>query len=210
MRALPGAVAEAVLVAVGAALVGLVANALSPVGLSLGRDYFPKASAAPPAAEPLAASPKTARGGASAPIDRGAAVRRRLEQRGLRVIAGPEVVGWFGEAQGAQGLTVFIDARNEAQFASGHIPGAWPFDHYRPQLHLPAVLPVCLAALRVVVYCAGGECEDSEFAAVMLRESGVPAANLFVYPGGMTDWVARGQPVEIGPRGSGRYREKPR
>lgn len=201
---------EASVVAVAAALVGLVANALSPVGLSLGRDYFPQATAAPLAAVPLASSSKSARGGASAPVNPEEAVRRRIEQRGLRVIAGAEAVAWFGESRGAQGVTVFVDARNDAQFASGHIPGAWQFDHYRPQVHLPSVLPVCLAAQRVVVYCTGGECEDSEFAAVMLRDSGVPAANLSVYAGGLADWRARGQPVEVGARGSGRYQEKPR
>jgi rhodanese-related sulfurtransferase len=55
----------------------------------------------------------------------------------------------------------------------------------------------------VVVYCTGGECEDSHFAAELLREAGVPATNLAVYRGGIAEWEAARLPIETGPRGSG-------
>jgi rhodanese-related sulfurtransferase len=57
--------------------------------------------------------------------------------------------------------------------------------------------------LKVVVYCSGGECEDSEFAAIMLRDAGVPRDILFVYAGGILEWKATGLPVETGARLSG-------
>ena len=98
---------------------------------------------------------------------------------------------------------IFIDARDDHHYASGHIPGAWQFHHYRAENYLPAVLPVCLTALQVVVYCTGGDCEDSEFAAIMLREAGVPRDALSVYAGGITEWTANGLPVETGTRRSG-------
>ena len=66
-------------------------------------------------------------------------------------------------------------------------------NYYHAEQYLPAVLPMCLNAQKVVVYCAGGTCEESEFAAVMLRDAGVPLENLFVYVGGISEWTAQGQ-----------------
>ena len=68
---------------------------------------------------------------------------------------------------------------------------------------MPTVLPACLNAQKVVVYCNGGSCDDSEFAAIMLRDAGVPRENVFVYAGGFNEWKSNGQPVETGARRSG-------
>jgi rhodanese-related sulfurtransferase len=57
--------------------------------------------------------------------------------------------------------------------------------------------------VKVVVYCNGGECEDSEFAAIMLRDAGVPREALFIYAGGITEWKAQRLPMEAGARRSG-------
>ncbi|MDP3069732.1 MAG: rhodanese-like domain-containing protein [Opitutaceae bacterium] len=128
---------------------------------------------------------------------------KRLRQRGLQLVSRSEVVTLFRDLRYEQGLVVFVDARDDQHYTTGHIPGAWQFYHYRAENYLPAILPVCLTALQVVVYCAGGECEDSEFAAIMLRDAGVPAESLFVYAGGITDWTTHGLPVETGSRRSG-------
>ena len=132
-----------------------------------------------------------------------AATLRRLEQHGLQIITGQDVAELFKDLRYEQGLVVFVDARDDQHYQAGHIPGAWQFDHYRAERYLPAVLPVCLNAQRVVVYCTGGACEDSEFAAIMLRDAGIPRENLFVYAGGITEWTAQGRPVETGARRSG-------
>jgi rhodanese-related sulfurtransferase len=65
------------------------------------------------------------------------------------------------------------------------------------------VLPACLAAQKIVVYCTGGKCEDSEFAAGTLLEAGIPAAKISVYIGGITEWTAAKLPLETGTRKSG-------
>ena len=65
------------------------------------------------------------------------------------------------------------------------------------------MLPACLNATKVVVYCAGGDCEDSEFAALALIEAGVPQERLFIYAGGMTEWATNGLPIELGERKAG-------
>jgi rhodanese-related sulfurtransferase len=182
---------EAAIVASVALTLALGANALSPRGLRLDRDYFPNAE-----------SPRVIAAGKDATT----AVARRLEQRGLHVATLDDVSEWFRNARSGAALVVFVDARSEAPYASGHIPGALPFDHYHPEQSLPAVLPVCLTAQKVVVYCAAGACEDSEFAAMTLRDAGVPAEKIFVFAGGITEWTAHQLLLETGARDSGALR----
>ena len=67
-------------------------------------------------------------------------------------------------------------------------------------------MPVCQAAEKVVVYCTGGNCEDSEFAAIFLRDAGVPREKLLVYGQGITEWIALNLPIESGARNSGQVR----
>lgn len=127
----------------------------------------------------------------------------RLREAGLRVVDDAEVVRLFQDPRRTQELIVFVDARDERHFREGHIPGAHPFDRYRPEEYLPNLLPVCQTAEEIVVYCTGGDCEDSEFAALALRDAGVPVERLAVYVGGIAAWQTLGQPVETGDRGSG-------
>jgi rhodanese-related sulfurtransferase len=207
MRKGPAIALEALLVAALGVAFALAANALSPRGLRLSRDYFPEQSSAAktsPATKSTAGTtglPAVAihPPGAS-PTD---AIAQKLQQRGLQIVSSNEVVELYRDPRREQGLIVFIDARDDSHYTSGHIPGAWQLDRFRPENYLPSVLPACLAALKVVIYCSGGECEDSAFAAILLREAGVPADALFVYIGGITEWKAGGSPMETGPRGSG-------
>ena len=193
---------EALLLAALGLVVALAANALSPRGLRLNRNYFPEAGKPPATARSEANSSAglTATANASNVPN---ATLERLQQRGLQLVASNAVVELFRDPRYEQGLVVFVDARDDQHYAAGHIPGAWQFHHYHAENYLPTVLPVCLTALQVVVYCTGGECEDSEFAAIMLRDAGVPRENLFVYAGGIAEWTANGLPVEIGVRRSG-------
>jgi rhodanese-related sulfurtransferase len=62
---------------------------------------------------------------------------------------------------------------------------------------------VCQTAERMVVYCNGGDCEDSLFTAVTLKNAGIPGTNLWIYPGGLGEWSTNGLPVETGARKSG-------
>ncbi len=191
---------EALLVAVLGLVLALAANGVSPRGLRLSRDYFPAPSVGAPV--PASAGAVSAGLGAAelSPSTGPDALTVRLQQRGLHLVRSNEVIELFRDPRREQGLVLFVDARDESHFASGHIPGAWPFDRYRPEGYLPTVLPACLSAMKVVVYCNGGECEDSEFAAVMLRDAGVAADSLLVYAGGIAEWKALGLPVETGPR----------
>jgi len=196
MRKAKAAVFEALCVAVLGLLFALAANALSPRGLRLSRNYFPDAGTLPDGH--FVTTPATA-----IFTNASDAALQRLRQRGLQLVNSNEVVELFRDPRYEQGPVVFIDARDDQHYAAGHIPGAWQFHHYRAENYLPSILPVCMTASQIVVYCSGGECEDSEFAAVMLRDAGVPRETLFVYAGGIIEWKANGLPVETGARLSG-------
>lgn len=195
---------ETVLVAAAGLIFALVANALSPRGLRLNRDYFPQADK-----PTTVASGMTNTVSSSSPSDNADATSERLARQGLQQVKSLQVVAWFRDARYEQGAVVFVDARNEVHYAAGHIPGAWQFDHYHAERYLPTVLPICLKAEQVVVYCTGGDCEDSEFAAIILRDSGIPREKLFVYVGGITEWTTNGLPVETGERRSGQLIPRP-
>jgi rhodanese-related sulfurtransferase len=109
----------------------------------------------------------------------------------------------FRDPEYEQELIVFVDARDDQHYEEGHVPGAYQLDRYYPENHLPTVLPACLNATRVVIYCKGGKCEDSYFAAQAFQEAGVPPERLCVYAGGIAEWGAARLPVETGARRSG-------
>jgi len=182
---------EAACVAVVGGGMALIANQLSPRGLQLTRDYFP------PTKAPVVA----AAGGLTNSTN--AAAINRLLAKGLQTIARPAVEAMIRDVRYSQGHLLILDARNDQHYRAAHIPGALQFDHYRAEAHLATVIPACLAAEKIVVYCTGGDCEDSEFAALMLREAGIPNERLFIYEGGIADWTAARLPVEASHRFSG-------
>lgn len=91
---------------------------------------------------------------------------------------------------------LFLDARRSDVYAKGHIAGA---------LCLPVWedgLPDKIAALKadpllpLVVYCAGGDCEDSHLLGQKLWLAGY--RNVRVYTDGYPDWSSRAWPVTLG------------
>jgi rhodanese-related sulfurtransferase len=108
------------------------------------------------------------------------------------------VVAWFHDPRRLTQKLVFIDARNQEEFQKGHIPGAWLFDPYHPEQYFTAIIPVCQAAEQIVVYCHGGDCDDSLTAASLLLDIGIPASKIAIYGGGMNEWPDTGLPVEAG------------
>jgi rhodanese-related sulfurtransferase len=197
---------EAILVAVVGALVALAANALSPRGLKLSRNYFPPAPVAGPGApattNSLSASNTLVHPGTNAPAST-AAIIERLRSKGLEHLATTEAAALFRDPGYQVGTILFVDARDDALYEAGHIPGAYQLDYYRPEQDLPIVLPLTQVAQRIVIYCSGGDCEDSEFTALLLRNAGVTPEKIRVYLGGFTEWRTNNLPVELGQRMSG-------
>jgi len=185
---LKGILREAIVVAAAGATLAFVVNAISPRGLTLTRNYFPGAT----------------NGIVSAPV---LSPITGIKQKGLKWLDGQQTLRLFDDPRYLQHLIVFIDARDGDQYQKGHIPGAYEFDPYYPEQYLATVLPVCQAAEDIVVYCDGGDCEDSQFAAVTLRDAGIPNQKLSVFVGGMAAWTTNGWPVEIGGRNSRNVRK---
>jgi rhodanese-related sulfurtransferase len=193
---------EAAVVMAVAAAFAFAANQLSPHGLKLGRDYFPRAASA--SRMPPKISPPAGTLPASAPENSETAeIDQRIKSKGLQPIDRAQTERLFHDPRYQQGLVVFIDARDEDLYAQGHIPGAYPLDRYHPEKDLATDLAPCQNADRVVVYCTGGDCEDAEYTALLLRDAGVSNQNLFVYGGGFDDWSASHLPLEQGARDSG-------
>jgi rhodanese-related sulfurtransferase len=191
---------EALFVAVIGALFAFGANLISPRGLALTRNYFPAGINRPvPAARDVANTNPPA----SSPAQLLAA---RLKEQGLQWVDGHQAAQLFHDPRFKQGSIAFIDARDEQHYREGHIPGAYEFDPYRPEKYFATVLPVCQAAEQIVFYCNGGDCDDSESAAITLRDVGIANQKLFVYTGGITEWTTNGLPVEIGGQNSGNLR----
>ena len=196
---------ETLLIAVAGGGLALVANGLSPRGLSLTRNYFPRGGATPTNAASVLATNSNA-GGTNLSTSSTAALAAQLRAKGLGLVESEQAARLFADPRYASELVLFVDARDDRHYQEGHIPGAYQFDHYRPDNYLPTVLPACQNAEQIVVYCTGGNCEDSEFAALTLRDAGVPPERLFIYAGGMTEWATNGLPVETGARKSGTLR----
>lgn len=120
---------------------------------------------------------------------------------GFPTVSGEELARLFQDARAIAGV-VFVDARDDEHYRNSHIPGARQLDPYHPDAYLPAALPACLGAQKVIVYCNGSACEDSVAAAAILRDAGVPAVGIFVYSGGIADWMQRKMPVTNNPPAS--------
>jgi rhodanese-related sulfurtransferase len=191
---------EALFVAVIGAAFAFGANLVSPRGLALTRNYFPAGISRPvPAARAIANTNPPAPSPAQL-------LAVQLKELGLQWVDGHQAAQLFHDPRFKQGSIAFIDARDEQDYREGHIPGACEFDPYYPEKYFATVFPVCQAAEQIVVYCNGGDCDDSESAAITLRDVGIANRKLFIYTGGITEWTTNGLPVEIGGRNSGNLR----
>ncbi len=192
------------LVAVTGALAAFAANALSPCGLSLTHANFSEGTQPQ---TPAVAAPSSTGGTNSAPSSADLVIAR-LRQEGLQVVNGTEALELFHDSRRSPGLIIFVDDRKDEEYQAGHIPGAYQLYHYYRDRYLASVIPACLTAEKIVVYCHGGDCEDSEFTALLLRDSvHVPGNKLFVYIGGFTEWSEEGRPMETGDRNSGQGKD---
>ena len=207
MHRLKTTLVEFVVIAGVGLVIGLIANAFNRDGLDLSENYFrrpavsPRPSPTPPPLTTTATDP--ANHGTAPPPERDPLVARIEDELGLQAVTHDEAVETFEDPYRLDGVYLFIDARDDEHYLDGHIPGAVQMDHYHKDRYLPAVLEACAAASRIIVYCEGGECEDSEFATRILLEAGVDWGLLHIYAAGYAAWTEAGLPVEIGPRDSG-------
>ena len=189
----------------GAAL-AFAANQISPLGLALTRDYFPTGTAH--SVRPVAGDGLPATTGTNAEaLSPAQFLAAQLKEKGLQLLADGQAPRLFHDPRFQRSLVVFIDARDEELYQQGHIPGAYEFDPYHPEKYFDTILPLCQQAEQIVVYCNGGDCDDSESAALLLRDVGIPNQKLFIFGGGIAEWATNSLPVETGARNSGTLRK---
>ena len=194
---------EGIIIALVGAVLAFAANALSPKGLNLKRNYFPGDDLATASPSP-SGNQTTTNGLTNVPVTEENIVAR-LKAKGLQPLGTSEVKKLFDDIRYQQSSLIFIDVRSDHEYEEGHIPGAHHFDYYYPQNDVGPVVAACQPAEQIVVYCGGGKCDASEQATLMLRDNaGIAANKLFLYTGGMTEWKEKNFPVETGPRNSGK------
>ncbi len=109
-------------------------------------------------------------------------------------ISGDDVAALF-----ARGDVLFLDARRSSVYREGHISGARSISVW--EADVDEKVKALFAEGRdqsapIVVYCSGGECEDSHMLGQKLYFVGFD--NVLVYRDGFPDWEKRGLPVGKG------------
>jgi rhodanese-related sulfurtransferase len=101
----------------------------------------------------------------------------------------------------SQGALV-LDARRTSIYEQGHIAGARPYSVWESDIDdkvnkLYEERSDPREQLKpILVYCSGGDCEDSHMLAQKLW--GVQFNNIYVYKDGYPDWTKRGGPIHTG------------
>jgi len=150
------------------------------------------AAPAPPSqTEP--AAPTT---GSEPPSDTDRPAAKAHPKHDYQAIEFDEVAAIFNDPATRQGLNLFVDARDDDPFAEGRIPGAVQCYPYEMQRFLDTVLQRAGGVEKVIVYCNGGECEDSIFTCRELIEAGVAYDAVYLFEGGWEEWTVNNMPVE--------------
>lgn len=101
-----------------------------------------------------------------------------------------------GEELWRAGGTVFIDARQEAEYREGHVPSARNAPAAEAERALPPFVRDLPRDRVLAVYCEGGDCQSSLLVAKRLSAAGFK--DVRVMTGGWAGWAAAGLPVEKG------------
>ncbi|MDP6849492.1 MAG: rhodanese-like domain-containing protein [Planctomycetota bacterium] len=105
---------------------------------------------------------------------------------------------WWAYRDDSPGGIYIVDARRSTTFSSGHLPGAWNLDHYADASTWPeGILNRLREASMVVVYCNGGECEDSLLLAHdLVYRHQVPLEIIGIFEAGFEAWEKAEFPIE--------------
>ncbi|MCH2101827.1 MAG: rhodanese-like domain-containing protein [Planctomycetes bacterium] len=170
-------VTEALLLAATSLAVALIVISIrGNGGLQLSRDHFPADSLGGPEAEVEIGRGKVTENGSK-------------PEHGYQSLTVDDAQVYQPYAEARDGI-VFLDARSKKLYEAGHIPGARLCHHYRQDEYLPALLDELRAADLVIIYCAGGDCEDSiQLATDLVFIHGLSHEVIAIYEGGYEEWV---------------------
>ena len=94
------------------------------------------------------------------------------------------------------GAALFLDAREPADYAAGHIGNALNLPAQSFAQHFGEIAPMLTPESPVVLYCDGKECDLSHRLAESMREQGY--TNLLILSNGWTAWRLAGLPMTPG------------
>lgn len=128
----------------------------------------------------------------------------RISPRGIPLIAPPRRVTPanefipLGKAKELwhRGAALFLDAREPADFAAGHIGNALNLPAQSFGEYFGKVAPMLTLESELILYCDGKECELSHRLADNLRQQG--HTNLHILFNGWTAWRDAGLPTARG------------
>ena len=195
MRVVLRTLAEVLALGVLGLVLAFSANSLRDRGsLELGRPYFPSIAGNGVNASTAVPKGKPDNRNDAAPDDPNAAHR----DFGFQTVSVDEAIGFFNDPRTEVKAYLFVDARDDEHYEEGHIPGAFQADHYELNHYIDSLLPLAEAAEKIIVYCNGGDCEDSVFMCKDLEGFGISRDNIFLFAEGWEAWTKRGMPVETG------------
>lgn len=96
----------------------------------------------------------------------------------------------------SSGTALFLDAREPADYAAGHIGTALNLPALSFERHFGDVAPLITPASPLVLYCDGQECDQSHRLAESLRRLGY--TNSLILSNGWTVWRQAGLPTKQG------------
>jgi rhodanese-related sulfurtransferase len=120
--------------------------------------------------------------------------RTRRQVSRIKAIELSQVLELFEDPRATDGTYVFVDARADDPYQAGHIPGAIQCDYYRIDYYFPEVMQKASAAEKIIVYCNGGDCEDSLYVCGELLKADIPRAHILLFKGGWEAWTQAGHP----------------
>ena len=201
MNGIRKALLEFLVIGVIGVAAGLTANAVRGSGLRLMDDHFPETPAIPPRPPGNDRAVQNDDANSSTHSQRQAPKATTDDSHPAhpyKNVNVDEVAEILNDPNTEFGLNVFVDARKDEEYERGHIPGAVQCDHYYLENYLDAVMLAAAAAEKVVVYCNGGDCEDSIFVSTELVAAGISFDNIYLFGGGWTAWTAGDHPVATG------------
>jgi rhodanese-related sulfurtransferase len=103
--------------------------------------------------------------------------------------------------------SVFVDARKDAEFRDGHVPGALSAPAAQSEKAIPEAVQALARDRALIIYCEGGDCQSSLLLADRMSQEGFK--DIRVFTGGWAGWTAADLPVEktektgLGEKGDG-------
>lgn len=200
MNAFKKTAVEVLVLGVIGIAIALTANGVrGSSGLKLTNNYFrkPKVNVTPKPDVNVAVPVTAANAASTGETPKEAKVEKHLDHP-YQEVSFAEAKAVFEDPNTEMGVNIFVDARNDAAFEEGHIPGAIQADHYRLEDYIDAVLDHAQGAEKILVYCNGGDCEDSIFMCGDLIEFEVEYESIYLFAGGWKAWTGGKMPIATG------------